>query len=259
MSRSIVVAVVALSVGAWTLSVSADTLTLRDGRRLQGDTVSVRGGIVTFQHADGTTGRYPVSDVDTLAFSDDDRDVRPGPRDRPDIELAAGTELVVRTVGAVDSSRATPGQTFAAILEAPVTDRWGRVVVPEGAPARLAIREMSAGGATGSPEMALDVQSVTVNGVTHSVSTADLSMSSDTGIGSNTRTAKAVGGGAVLGTVIGAVVGGAKGATLGGLIGAAGGAGAQVVTRGREVRVPAETVLKFRLDEPVRLRAERDR
>lgn len=257
--RRTIVGVLALCVGAWSATLSADTLTLRDGRRFPGDTVSVRSGTVTFHHEDGTTRRYPVSDVDTLSFSRDDRGVRAGPPDRPEIDLAAGTELVVRTVGVVDSSRATPDQTFAAIVEERVTDRRGRVVVPEGASARLVIREMSAGGATGSPEMALDVQSVTVDGVAHSVSTIDLSMSNDTGIGSNSRTAKVVGGGAVLGTVIGAVVGGGKGAAIGGLIGAAGGVGAQVITRGREVRVPAETVLRFRLDEAVRLRAERSR
>jgi len=43
---------------------------------------------------------------------------------------------------------------------------------------------------------------------------------------------------------------------IGVLAGAAGGAGVQVLTRGKEVRVPAETVLEFRLDKPVDLRAE---
>ena len=42
----------------------------------------------------------------------------------------------------------------------------------------------------------------------------------------------------------------------GGAVGAAGGAGVQVVTRGRDVRVPAETVLTFRLDRPVVLQPE---
>ena len=55
---------------------------------------------------------------------------------------------------------------------------------------------------------------------------------------------------------LGALAGGAKGAAIGVLVGAAGGAGAQVLTRGRDVQVPAETVLKFRLDKRVTLQAE---
>ena len=79
---------------------------------------------------------------------------------------------------------------------------------------------------------------------------------SDTGIGANKRTAATIGGGAAIGTVIGAIAGGGKGAAIGGLIGAAGGAATQVLTKGRDVKVPAETVLRFRLDKPVTLRAE---
>jgi phage tail tape-measure protein len=63
--------------------------------------------------------------------------------------------------------------------------------------------------------------------------------------------------GAALGTIIGAIAGGAKGAAIGVLVGAAGGAGAEVLNKGKDVRVPAETLLKFRLDKPVSLQAER--
>jgi hypothetical protein len=61
----------------------------------------------------------------------------------------------------------------------------------------------------------------------------------------------------VLGTIIGAVAGGGKGAAIGAVAGTAGGAAVQVMTKGRDVRVPADTVLKFRLDRAVVLRAER--
>jgi outer membrane lipoprotein SlyB len=59
-----------------------------------------------------------------------------------------------------------------------------------------------------------------------------------------------VGGGAAIGALIGAVAGGGKGAAVGAAVGAAGGAAAQVLTRGDTVRVPAETVMTFRLDQP---------
>jgi hypothetical protein len=74
-----------------------------------------------------------------------------------------------------------------------------------------------------------------------------------TGLGRNRGTAEKVGGGAALGTIIGAVAGGSGGAVIGGLAGAAAGALAQVLTAGKEAKIPGETVLQFRLDEPVLL------
>lgn len=104
--------------------------------------------------------------------------------------------------------------------------------------------------------MALDIRSITVDGRRYLISTTDLTLESDTGIGRNRRTPEAVGGGSALGTIIGAIAGGGKGAAIGAVVGAAGGAGAQILTRGRDVRVPAETVLRFRLDRPVTLQPE---
>jgi outer membrane lipoprotein SlyB len=134
-----------------------------------------------------------------------------------------------------------------------VTDSSGRVVIPRGSDAELVIRSMSSGGTTSSPELALDLQSVMVNGRGYLVSTADVERSGREGIGKNRRTAEMVGGGAVLGTLLGAIAGGGKGAAIGAIAGAAAGGTAQVLTKGKEVKVPAETLLTFRLDEPVRL------
>ena len=64
-----------------------------------------------------------------------------------------------------------------------------------------------------------------------------------------------VGGGAVLGTLIGAIAGHGKGAAIGAVAGAAAGAGTEILTRGKAVHVPAETTLRFKLDQPLRLEA----
>ena len=130
------------------------------------------------------------------------------------------------------------------------------MIIPERSSAQLLIRQLSSGGTTGSPEMVLDVQSITIAGRRYLISTEDVVLESDTGVGRNKRTAEAVGGGAVLGGIIGAIAGGGKGAAIGVLVGGAGGAAAQVLTRGRDVQVPAETLLKFRLDKAVMLQAD---
>ena len=48
-----------------------------------------------------------------------------------------------------------------------------------------------------------------------------------------------------------------KGAAIGALAGSGAGAGAQVLFKGKELRVPAETILTFKLDQPVSLQAGR--
>ncbi|MBV9086008.1 MAG: hypothetical protein JOY79_00865, partial [Acidobacteriaceae bacterium] len=52
----------------------------------------------------------------------------------------------------------------------------------------------------------------------------------------------------------GAIAGGGKGAAIGALAGGAAGAGAQTITRGSQVSIPAETELQFRLTNDVALR-----
>jgi hypothetical protein len=73
-------------------------------------------------------------------------------------------------------------------------------------------------------------------------------------VGKNKRTGKYVGGDAVAGAVIGALAGDGKGAAIGALAGGAARAGAQTLTRGKELNVPAETDLRFHLEESLRLR-----
>jgi len=276
-SRQAVAVAMTLGLVSLTAVSSADTLVMRDGRRLEGTVVSLSDGTITFRQPRGTVRSFRVGQVDVLEFVPVERG---GPRgtsgrgDDPDsrggrppgrgaevgdrgLELTAGTEIMVRTGEEIDSRTAGPDQTFLGVIEEDIMTTAGRVIVPDGSSARLVIRRLESGGRTGSPEMVLDLASITVDGRRYRVSTADLSLDSDTGLGANRRTATVVGGGAALGTIIGAIAGGGKGAAIGALLGAGGGAGVQVLTKGRDVRVPTETVLRFRLDRAVTLQPER--
>lgn len=164
-----------------------------------------------------------------------------------------GTEISVRTNDKIDSSESTEGQTFSAVIASDVTGTSGEVLVPKGADAKLVLRQVSSGNTTGSPELTLDLQSISTGGHRYDVSTADLQQSNNKGLGKNKRTATMVGGGAVLGTLLGAIAGGGKGAAIGAVSGAAVGGTAQVLTKGKEVKVPSETVLTFKLDEALHL------
>jgi hypothetical protein len=247
MKSLIIAAAMTLCVVSFATVASADTLILRDGTRIEGTVTGIAGRTITFRHADGASRRYPTSQAASLEFFSADR-ANPRATSGRRIEAPAGTELVVRTIETIDSRNSGADQMFSALVEHAVSDETGRVIIPQGASTQLVIRQVSSGGKTSSPELVLDIQSVTVGGRRYLVSTADLTEDNDTGIGTNKRAAERVGAGAAIGTVIGAITGGGKGA--------AGGAATQVLTTGRDVKVPSETVLRFRLDKPVTLRAE---
>ena len=168
--------------------------------------------------------------------------------------VPAGTRITVMTNDNIDSSTASEGQTFSAEVVENVTDLDGQVLIPKGSEADLVIRHVASQGAvTGNSELVLDLESLNLNGRRYTISTQEVTEQNNSGLGANKRTATMVGGGAVLGTLIGAVAGGGKGAAIGALAGGAAGAGAQVLTRGKSVKVPTESKLSFQLDRPLRL------
>jgi hypothetical protein len=165
------------------------------------------------------------------------------------VVLPVGTEIALRTNERIDSKDVVEGQTFSAQIAEDIRDTDGSVAIPRGSDATLITRRLEGNG-----DITLDVESVTVDGRRYRVSTADQELENRReGVGANKRTGQYVGGGAALGAIIGAIAGGGKGAAIGAVAGAGAGAGTQIVTRGKEVHVPAETVLRFQLDRPLRL------
>ncbi len=156
--------------------------------------------------------------------------------------IPQGTEIKVRTDTAIPSKPAD-GTVFDATVSTAVQDQNGRVVIPSGSRAQLVAQTTQDGKDTN-----LDLRSVTVNGRHYMLNAPGDTVNSGTpgGLGANKRTAKYVGGGALVGTVLGAILGGGKGAAIGAIVGGAGGAGAQVYT-GRNKEIPAETQLSYKL------------
>jgi len=160
--------------------------------------------------------------------------------------IPSGTNVSIRTNETITANKSAGVRSYSAVVNQPVRDARGQVAIPKGATAILAVRPLS------GHEVALDLQSIRVGNRRYVVAAGERTLvSRKSGIGKNKRTAEYVGGGAVLGTVIGAIAGGGKGAAIGALAGGAAGAGTQVLTRGKEVRVPAESVLTFRLERPL--------
>jgi hypothetical protein len=165
--------------------------------------------------------------------------------------VPAGTEIVVRTNEAVDAKHPTDSRIYSAVVDRDVLDTSGRVIIPRGSDAELIMRDAS------DTDVVVDLESVNVNGRRYVVDAPAQSVSANEakkeGVGANERTGKYVGGGALIGSIIGAIAGGGKGAAIGAATGAGAGAVGQTATRGGSVRLPAESLLTFRLDRPLRV------
>jgi hypothetical protein len=155
-----------------------------------------------------------------------------------------GTNIEVRTIENINMHDASDGRIFRAEVARDVMGQDGKVVIPRGADAELIVRNL------GDHDLGVDLESIIVDGRRYRVTASqDVESSSQKdGVGANKRTGKFVGGGALLGTIIGAIGGGGKGAAIGALAGGAAGAGTQTLTRGRNVKIPVESVLTFRLN-----------
>jgi hypothetical protein len=162
--------------------------------------------------------------------------------------IPSGTEIKVLTDTAIDV-KAPSSRTYSATVREDVMDANGRIAIPRNSRAQLVAERVD------NNELSLAVHSVTVNGRNYIISTNSTTSSGQKeGLGKNKRTAMWVGGGALAGTIIGAIAGGGKGAAIGALAGGAAGAGGQVLTRGKQLNIPAETELKFKLAQDVTLR-----
>jgi hypothetical protein len=104
-----------------------------------------------------------------------------------------------------------------------------------------------AGHLAGSSELELELTRMVIDGKDYPVVSSDYTLQ---GKGRGKNTAEKVGGGAALGAIIGAIAGGGKGAAIGAGVGAGAGGAVQVLTRGQQVKVPSETLLEFRLQQP---------
>lgn len=245
------------------ISLATDTITMKDGTKHTGTFMGATSRLITFKEG-STIHHYKYASVQSIelgtgaekATAAESRSAESATAaKRKDVTLPAGTEIAVLTNQAIDSKDANQGQTFAADVAESVKNDAGQVVIPKGSPAELVIRKASSGGVTGNPELALDLESVKVGDHRYVVNTAGLQQEGSGGIGMNKRTGEMVGGGAALGTLIGAIAGHGKGAAIGAATGAAAGAGAQILTKGKSVQVPAESTLRFKLEKPLLLQA----
>ena len=167
------------------------------------------------------------------------------------IVIPAGTVLTVRLGQAIGSKISSSGDTFPATLAAPVVV-GGATAIPSGAEAEgTVVQAAPLGRFKGGAVLRVALTSVTVNGTPRQVQTAALSRSEK---GKGKRSAVMIGGGAGLGALIGGLAGGGKGAAIGAAAGAGAGTAGTAFTGNKNIVLPAESSLSFKLTQPLELR-----
>ena len=138
------------------------------------------------------------------------------------------TSLLVRTSDTVNTRQAWRDTIYDGSVAEDVVDQSGNVLIPKGSPVEMRVQSLGflGPGGAGMWELVLGLRAVTVNGVRYPVESAGDAWR-DVGFKDNRDTAKWIGSGSEAGPVL---------------------------TSGRRVDVPAETLLQFHIDDPIRLR-----
>jgi hypothetical protein len=205
----------------------------------------------------GCTSRPPSGDAansasDTTGSSGGDAGAaRMAASEAQPIVVPAGTVITVRLGQSLSSKTSQAGETFTATVATPV-EAEGQTVIPSGAEAAgSVIAAHPAGKFKGASLLQIKLNAITVQGRQHAIETSSVARSEK---GKGKRSAAMIGGGAGAGAIIGALAGGGKGAAIGALVGGGAGTAGAAFTGNRDVTLPAESVVSFKLHTPIEIR-----
>ncbi len=171
------------------------------------------------------------------------------------VVVPAGETIPVRVTQTLDSATAQQGDPFSGVVSADVVIN-GLVAIPAGT--AVAGQVDVAKDAThfkGSSQLTVSLNSMTRRGDKISLTTEGYTVQ---GRGRGANTAEKGVGGAAVGAILGGIFGGGKGAAIGAAAGGGVGAGSNAITRGQQVQIQSETILRFRLTTDVTVRVRTD-
>ena len=261
----------------------SDTLVLKSGKTITGYYEGGTARVIRFRTEDGVK-EYDLLSVTGIQFGDEPVGVAGEPKtpepepvtvEEPDVRLRTredgpvvpkstsaaegahtvptGSALLVRMIDSIDSEVDRVGQTFTATLADPLVVE-GVDVAARGSDLRGRITEVEgAGRVRGSAELRLELTQIVVNGIPYALTTAEYR---EVGEGRGGETAGRMGKAAGVGALIGLIAGGGKGAAIGAGVGAGAAGVVQVMTKGKQLYIPAETLLEFTIREPLVIAAK---
>jgi len=184
----------------------------------------------------------------------------PAPVERPaappaptfrNVTIPSGTIIPVRITQSLSSASSQIGDSFSGVLTNDILVD-GVTAVAAGTPVSGRVSDVQgAAHYKGSSLLSIQLTGISPRGNRLSASSAPYTVQ---GKGRGKNTAEKVGGGAALGAILGGIFGGGKGAAIGAAAGGGVGAGANTITKGEEVQIPSESIVRFHLSGPVSLR-----
>ena len=165
------------------------------------------------------------------------------------VTIPAGTTLAIRVDQRISVKTSRAGDRFTGEVVDPIADGQGGMLVPKGAQVRGVVdASHKRGRFKGASTLELRLTAMTLNGHEYPLETRDFAQRKK---GKGKRSTAMIGGGAGLGMLIGGVASGGTGLLVGGLIGGGAGTAGAAFTGNKDLVIPAETVLRFKLAQDV--------
>ncbi len=167
------------------------------------------------------------------------------------VTLPAGNALPVRVTQTLDSANAQPGDAFSGAIATDIVQD-GMLMIPRGSIVTGHVTVVhEAAHFKGSALLTVELTGITIHGEHMAVPTEPYSVE---GKGRGSNTAVKAGVGAAAGALLGGIFGGGKGAAIGAAAGGGTGVGINAVTRGQQVQIPSESVVRFVTNSPLTVR-----
>jgi hypothetical protein len=162
-------------------------------------------------------------------------------------QVPVGQEIDVRLQTALSSATATPEQRFTATTAVDLM-QGDRVLIPAGSTVRGIVSSVDkAGNIDRTGRLTLAFDQITVRGREHEFRGMATEVFESRGIRDEVGTVGAAG---AVGAIVGGIIGGVKGAIIGAGVGTG---GVIVATEGKDIELPAGTIVRVRLDTPLRI------
>jgi outer membrane lipoprotein SlyB len=169
------------------------------------------------------------------------------------VTIPAGTDIHAILDTTLSSGSAQSGDSFDATITEPVVIH-GKTVIPRDAHAKGTVEDVRSSGRLSKPALlSISLSSVEAAGAWVDVNTDPITMQ---GKSHKKRDIVAIGGGSALGAIIGAVAGGGKGAAIGAAAGGGAGTAGAALTGKKQITLPAESHMTFRLSQPVTVKVK---
>lgn len=150
----------------------------------------------------------------------------------------------------MDTKNSKAGSQFTGSIAQAITQEDTTVIPAGSAVAGTVAQSESTGKIKGASSLSLQLNAVAIKGVSYPISTSPYLQQ---GKGKGSRTTKLGVGGGAAGALIGGLAGGGKGAAIGAAAGAGAGVAGSAFTGNKELSIPAESVLQFKLTQALKV------